>query len=245
MTTEIQKQIDLILLDRANIKDTNNIKDTKDTKDLKTLNDYTQSSGNLKPIDFVSLEQASPKEQTAFSKERASVSAPPWSHLKIDLFDNSTRLETNKGQRSFKLKLSFVYPDRPNQSLSAGLNCDWRMLKRGFDFSDPDDLAHYSLLEEIYIEANDNFNDVRASKCYDNVRGIKGRSVIGISVVVGQLPADGQYFVILVDGTDIFDIKLSNKNITLKQQKGNCIASGSMGTDITLPKLKAKDFHSR
>ena len=242
--------------DRANIKDTKdtkdikNIKDNKNTKDLKTFNDDTHVSDNQETNCFAPLVSASQKTPQGFVSQGEGVSViaettAPWSHLKIDLFDNATSKELVKGTRKFKLKMGFVYPDRPNQSLSAGLNHEWRFVKRGFDFSDIDDLAHYNLLEELYRAAKDQYLEVRASKCYDNIRGQKGRSVIGISVIICYDGTPGEYDVILINGTDCYDIKLSNTNLSISQQKNNCIASGSMGTATTLPKLKARDFHSR
>jgi hypothetical protein len=238
-----EQQMNFFALDRANIKDT---KDIKNDKDIKTFNDITPWSDNQELVCSAPLVPASQEKREATPQEARGIgSAAAWSHLKIDLFDNARDKQTVKGVRQFKLKLGFVYPDRPNQSLSAGLNHAWRFVKRGFDFNDSDDLAHYNLLEQLYQTAKDEYPDVRASKCYDNIRGQKGRSIIGISVIVCEMSEPGEYYVILVDGTDCYDITLSNKNLTLNQQKNNCIASGSWGTATTLPKLKARDFHSR
>jgi hypothetical protein len=238
-----REQMDFFSLDRANINNTNNI---KNDKDIKTFNDITPWSDNQELVCSAPLVPASQEERKASSqKARGIGSTAPWSHLKIDLFDNATEQQTVKGVRQFKLKLGFVYPDKPNQSLSAGLNHAWRFVKRGFDFNDSDDLAHYNLLEQLYQTAKDEYSDVRASKCYDNIRGQKGRSIIGISVILCQMADPGEYYIILIDGKDCYDITLTNKNLTLNQQKNNCVASGSMGTATTLPKLKARDFHSR
>jgi hypothetical protein len=246
---EIEKDL-LLGLGRANIKDNKNIKNDKNTKDLKTFKDITQMSDNQELVCFAPLASASQKTPEGFVAQGEGVSviaekATPWSHLKIDLFDNASIKETVKGERKFKLKLGFVFADRPNQSLSAGLNHEWRFVKRGFDFSDSDDLAHYNLLEELYRTAKEEYTDVRASKCYDNIRGQKGRSIIGISVIVCANETVGEYFVILINGTDVYDMTLSNKNLSISQQKNNCIASGSMGTATTLPKMKARDFFNR
>jgi hypothetical protein len=242
---EIEKDL-LLRTDRANINNNNNIKNNKDNKDIKTFNDSTSASDNQELIGYAPLASASQKKQGVVGqKKRGNVSAAPWNYLKIDLFDNADINSTVKGQRNFKLKLSFIYPDGPNQTLSAGMNTEWRFAKRGFDFNDPDDLTHYNLLETVYRETKDQYDNVRVSKCYDNIKGQKGRSVVGESVILSELPTVGEYLVTLVEGIEVYDIRLSNKDLTAIQRKNNCIASGHIGESTQLPKLTNKSFHSR
>jgi hypothetical protein len=67
-----------------------------------------------------------------------------------------------------------------------------RAVKRGFDFSDAYEQAHYDLLIQTYTELKEmsEYQNVRLSKCYGrSVKG-KGKTIFGMSVILAEKKQD-------------------------------------------------------
>lgn len=231
-------------LGRTNI---NNIKHIKHSiKHINTVNDFT-SSGNHQ-ID-IALSVASPPEASSSPQEEplgvalATVAARPWRFIKADLFDNATQLMLAKNRRKFNLKLAFLLKNKSEyQYLSAALNTPWRNVKRGFDFSDPDQLNHYKTLERVYQEMSlAGLDRIRASKCYEPAKKGKGATIFGMSVVIGQDLEIGNYILAVIKNTKVYTLELSGKTITQAQRSANCIATAQEG-EMSAPRKTARDF---
>ena len=230
-------------LGRTNI---NNIKHIKHSiKNLNTVNDFTPS-GNHQIDDFVPL--ASPPEVSSPASQPvgvalATMAARPWRFIKADLFDNATPQMLAKNRRKFNLKLAFLLRNKPDyQYLAAALNTPWRNVKRGFDFSDPDQLKHYNTLERIYQEmSNAGLDRIRASKCYEPAKKGKGSTIFGMSVVLGQDLDTGTYILALVKNTNVYTLELSGKVVSEAQRSANCIATAQEG-EMSSPRKTAREF---
>jgi hypothetical protein len=173
----------------------------------------------------------------------ASKNTPPWRFIKADLFDNADMKMLAKNKRKLNLKLAFLLQNKPEyQYLSASLNSPFRNIKRGFDFSDPQQLAHYNLLERTYqLMSNAGLDRIRASKCYEPASKGKGASIYGTSVVIGQDLSTDQYLIALILNNQVYDLTLDGKNLTDKQRSANCIASAQQG-EMQRPRKTANDF---
>jgi hypothetical protein len=229
---------------RTNI---NNIKHIKhNIKNLNTINDFT-SSGNHQIDDFVQV--ASPPEASSSSQEKpigvalATMAARPWRFIKADLFDNATPQQLAKNKRKFNLKLAFLLKNKPEyQYLAAALNTPWRNVKRGFDFSESDQLSHYTILEEVYQAMSKcGLDRIRASKCYEPSSKGKGATIYGMSVVMGQDLNTGTYILAVIKNTKVYTLELSGKTITEAQRSANCIATAQEG-EMSAPRKTARDF---
>jgi len=223
---------------------------------LTTLTTIT-TNNNLTTVNVITSEDGDKHQQESFGHLLASpeglapqgvvdlnVSAPAkWKYAKVDLFDNSTEKQIKKGIRKLRLSLSFLTFTNSNyQYLGALMNSRIRDVKRGFDMDDPYEKAHYDLLIQTYTELKElGYENVRLSKCYERaVRG-KGKTIFGLSVILVELPQDGQYLCLLLDGTDLTRIDLSGKQLTDKQRAGNCISSGQYGSN-TIKRKTRNDF---
>ena len=230
-------------LGRTNI---NNIKYIKHSiKHLNTINDFT-SSGNhqLEQVPLASPPEASSSApQEPLGVALASMVARPWRFIKADLFDNATQQQLAKNKRKFNLKLAFLLHHKPEyQYLSAALNTPWRNVKRGFDFSDPEQLAHYNLMERVYQAMSKmGLDRIRASKCYRPSSKGKGDTVYGTSVVVGQDLETSNYIVALLIDDTVYDLTLSTQGLTEMQRSKNCIATVQQG-EMAKTRLKSRDF---
>jgi hypothetical protein len=128
------------------------------------------------------------------------------------------------------------------QYLSAALNTPWRNVKRGFDFSDPMQLAHYNLLERTYQAMSKlGLDRIRASKCYEPAKKGKGATVFGSSVIIGQDLGTQEYLVALIVKDSIYDFTLTGTYLSELQRRANCIASAQQG-EMTRPRKTATDF---
>jgi hypothetical protein len=239
----------ITLTEVANINNINNIKDNKNIKDLKTINDFTGSDNQQLDCSapLVSASQKTP-QGLALQGEGVSVIAatPAWTNLKIDLFDNEKdTTNITRGKRNLKATIGMIYPKKANENLSAGLNSRWADAKRGFDFDNPLERAHYMLFEETYQLMSSEYTNVRASKLYENVKGQKGQSVFGLSIVIGEMPTEGEYAAVLIDGTQPYAVMLSNLQLTDRQVKNNCIASGQLSNQIPQKRLTRDELHTR
>ena len=226
-------------LDRTNI---NNIKNIKNNiNNLNTINDFT-SSGNQQTDTSSSLAPASQSVGEAL----ASSGTLPWRYFRADLFDNATTQQLAKNKRKLNLKLSFLLHDSTDyQYLAAALNSPWRNIKRGFDFSIPEDLTHYNLLEQTYHTMNNlGLDRLRASKCYEPDKKGKGVTVYGFSVVIGQNLDTGNWHLTLLEGTSQHELILSNQGLSDAQRRANCVASGHQG-EIVKRRKTAQDFLRR
>jgi hypothetical protein len=232
-------------LGRTNINNIKHIKHLNTNKHLNTFNDFTPS-GNHQTDDFVLV--ASPPEVSSPAPQPvrvalATVEARPWRFIKADLFDNATPQMLAKNRRKFNLKLSFLlHNESEYQYLGAALNTPWRNVKRGFDFSDPDQLEHYNTLERVYQRMSKaGLDRIRASKCYEPTKKGKGATIFGTSVVIGQDLETSEYLIALIIYDQIYDLTLNGKTLSDAQRSANCIASTQQG-DMISPRKTAKDF---
>ena len=223
---------------------------------LTTLTTIT-TNNNLTTVNVITSEDDGKHQQESFGHLLASpegfapqgvvdlnVSSPAkWKYAKVDLFDNSTEKQIKKGVRKLRLSLSFLTHTSSNyQYLGALMNSRVRDVKRGFDFDNADELAHYDELIKVYTELKDfKYENVRLSKCYERAVQGKGKTIFGLSVVLAELPQDTGYICVIVDGTDLTVIQLSGKALTDKQRAGNCISSGQYGSN-TIKRKTRNDF---
>ena len=239
-------------LGRANI---NNIKNNKhDIKHISTFKDIAldESNQQVESDLLARTSSSSPAAQEDIEANRETEShlspSPAWKYVKLDLFDNATPEQLAKDKRVFNLKLAFLTHGR-YKSVAAALNSSWKEVKRGFDFSLQEDVDHYAILEDAYrmLCQDGRFQRVRASKCYEPVKGRlgktqKGSTIYGMSVVLGMMPKPGEYFCILVDGTETYTCQLSDKGLSELQRKNNCISTGHIGDILRKQRRTRNDF---
>jgi hypothetical protein len=229
-------------LGRTNI---NNIKHIKHSiKNLNTINDFTPSGNHqIEQVPLASPPEVSSPASQPVGVALASTGTPPWRFIKADLFDNATQQMLAKNRRKFNLKLAFLLRNKPDyQYLAAALNTPWRNVKRGFDFSDPDQLKHYNTLERVYQEmSNANLDRIRASKCYEPAKKGKGATIFGMSVVMGQDLETGSYILAVIKNTSVYTLELTGKAITQTQRSSNCIATTQEG-EMSAPRKTARDW---
>lgn len=229
-------------LGRTNI---NNIKHIKHSiKNLNTINDFTPSGNHqIEQVPLASPPEVSSPAPQPVGVALASTGTPPWRFIKADLFDNATQQMLAKNRRKFNLKLAFLLRNKPDyQYLAAALNTPWRNVKRGFDFSDPDQLKHYNTLERVYQEmSNANLDRIRASKCYEPAKKGKGATIFGMSVVMGQDLETGSYILAVIKNTAVYTLELTGKTITQTQRSANCIATTQEG-EMSAPRKTARDW---
>jgi hypothetical protein len=174
----------------------------------------------------------------------SELSPAKWKYAKVDLFDNTTEKQLKKGIRKLRLSLSFLTHTSSNYKyLGALMNSRVRDTKRGFDFDDAYERAHYDLLIQTYTELKDlpEYQNVRLSKCYERATKGKGKTIFGLSVVLAEQQQDGEYLCIIIDGTEMTGIYLTAKALSDKQRAGNCISSGQTGTQ-TIKRKTRNDF---
>lgn len=249
--TQLLKNIaDSSDLGRANI---NNIKNNKhDIKHISTFKDIAldESNQQVESDLLARTPSSSPAAQLETEVNRETEShlspSPAWKYVKLDLFDNATPEQLTKDKRVFNLKLAFLTHGR-YKSVAAALNSSWKEVKRGFDFGLQEDLDHYAVLETAYrMVCASGLERVRASKCYEPVKGKQGRTqkgstIYGMSVVLGMVPDNG-YFCILIDGTDAYECHLSTKELSDSQRKNNCVATGHIGDILRKQRKTRNDF---
>jgi hypothetical protein len=242
----------------ANHTSNNNLGPLQAAQSLTTLTTIT-TNNNLTTLMFTP-EIGDKQEQESFGHLLASpegfapqvavsqsVSSPAkWKYAKVDLFDNTTEKQLKKGVRKLRVSLSFLTHTNPTyQYIGALMNSRIRDVKRGFDFSDAYEQAHYDLLLQTYTELKEmsEYQNVRLSKCYGrSVKG-KGKTIFGMSVILAEKKQDGEYLVLIMDGVEITPINLTAKNLTDKQRQGNCISSGQHGSN-TIKRMTRNDFLS-
>jgi hypothetical protein len=218
------------LQDRANI---NNIKTNNNNKNF---TEGTLLSDNQQQIGYAtSFEKDSKGLASLDAKGLVEQAAPPWKYIKLDLFNNASPADLLKGKNKMRLNIAMLVDNNSDyHRLMAALNTDFRFLKRGLDFTDPEQLAHYEAVSIAYKEINDkSISRIRASKCYlKNSKG-KGKSIPGMSVILNPNTLDGEYDVIIVHKTDYYTYKLNGKKLTAKQRQGNMIATTHWGKQMT------------
>jgi hypothetical protein len=227
-------------LGRTNINNIKHIKNLNTNKHLNTFNDFTPSDNHQMDN---SVLVASPQAEPVGEALASIGNPPPWRFIKADLFDNATTQQLAKNKRKFNLKLAFLLKDKSEyQYLGAALNTPMRNVKRGFDFSDPNQLNHYNILERVYqTMSTAGLDRVRASKCYEPAKKGKGATIFGTSVVIGQDLETSEYLVALIINDRVYDLMLNGKTLSDAQRNANCIASTQQG-DMIRPRKTANDF---
>lgn len=207
-----------------------------DKNEINTVKDITLLSDNQQDIDSVTPCQASPKEQGSLSQEakRGNVSGATQkaiSYMKLDLFNNATDEEMAENVYRLHAKLSIKLHNDPNWNhASCSLNSEKRMAKRGLRMDNPKHLAHWTTVEETYIEMRELYKDTRVSKFYQSGQQ-KGKSVKGLSLVLSHQAG----IAVVIKGTDIHPISLSNKDLTQLQRRKHIIMSGTWTDDTVRP----------
>ena len=245
MTDKLTTEDVLRDLGRTNINNIKHIKNLNTNKHLNTFNDFTPSDNHQidNSVLLASPPEVSPPASQPVGVALASVTARPWRFIKADLFDNATTQQLAKNKRKFNLKLAFLLKNKSEyQYLGAALNTPWRNVKRGFDFSDPDQLNHYNTLERVYqMMSSAGLDRIRASKCYEPTKQGKGATIFGTSVVLGQDLQSSEYLLALIINDTVYDLCLDGKTLSDAQRGANCIASTQQG-DMMRPRKTAKDF---
>lgn len=205
--------------------------------EINTVKDNTgDTSGNQEDLDFVPPWQASPSEHKESGQEakRGSVSAAPQtaiSYLKIDLFNNASDKELEDNIYKLHVKLSVKKHNDPNWlHASASLNSEKRMAKRGLRMDDPKHRAHWDTVEQIYSEMRADYKDTKVSKFYQ-AGGHKGKSIKGLSIVLSHGAGIG----IVIKGTDMYAVKLSDQGLNQAQRRKHMIMSGTWTDDTVRP----------
>lgn len=185
------------------------------------------ANGYQELIDSVTPWQATPSEVSSPSQEakRGSGSRPSQtaiSYMKLDLFNNATDEELADNIYHLHAKLSIKIVDMPKWlHASASLNSEKRMAKRGLRMDNPQHRQHWEQVQQIYAEMKQEYKDVRASKFYQ-AGAQKGRSIKGLSLVLSQRAG----IAIIIKGTDIYAVSLTDKDLTPLQRKRHIISSG-------------------
>ena len=172
--------------------------------------------------------------------ESGSVIPPEWAFVKLDLFDNTPAQELAQGRRRLKLALGILHA-RTEQWMyfRSSLNGPWRNVKRGLHLDDPEDRAHYELIEstrEQYVDAG---LVPRCSKFYRRGRQRKGQTTVGLSCVVAELPRAGQYLVTMIYDQLVLVYELDNATLTPKQRQSGVIATN---TQRSGNRVRARDL---
>lgn len=187
--------------------------------DEQRLPTKTLSEGPLGPEAVASTSGVG---QTAFG----SVIPPEWGYVKLDLFDNTPLDQLALGRRRLKLALGVMRSqDQVWMYFRASLNGPWRNVKRGLDFSDPEDLAHYALLSRQRDEFVAMGLEPRVSKFYQRGQTVKGETARGLSCVVAELPGDSEYLTCLVYDQQVIYRRLAGDGLTDRQRGAGVIAT--------------------
>ena len=216
------------LQDRAII---NNIKTNKDNKNF---TDITEISDDQQHIGYATSLEKTSRGASIDAKgleEHAAPTPAPWKYIKLDLFNNAKPADLLAGKSKMRLNVAMlVGANTEYHRLLASLNTEFRFLKRGLNFADPEQLDHYEAVATAYKEINDqSISKIRASKFYlKNTKG-KGRSVPGMSVILQPNMTDGDYNVIIVHKTDYYTYRLNSGTLTDRQRQGNMIATHQWG----------------
>jgi len=209
---------------------------TKSTKITKITNDNKVSHsdslreqqcviGNLceVPLGIEADASSSGVGQKAFG---SGISPADWAYVKIDLFDNSTMQQLAKNQRNLRVALAIRHTqDDRWVYLRAGINSPWRNIKRGLDFTDPEDLAHYRAIERCRDEVIDSGLLPRSGKFYLRQTKGKGQYAMGLSCVVAELPQDHHYVIGIVYDRELYWYQLQGTTLTAQQRQAGVIAT--------------------
>lgn len=163
-----------------------------------------------------------------------------WAYVKLDLFDNSTAQQLARRDRRLRLSLA-VRPTSTDQwvYLRAAVNSPWRHVRRGLDMSDPEDLAHYRVLENTRDEFVDAGLVPRSGKFYQKGTRGKGEFAIGLSGIVAELPRDHEYITAVIYQDRVYHYHLRGHTLTAAQRQGGVIATSEQRTRR---RLRAKDL---
>lgn len=176
------------------------------------------------PLDPEAVASKDAVGQKAFG----SVIPPEWAYIKLDLFDNTPDRELATGRRRLKLALGVLRSrDQTWVYLRSSLNGPWRNVKRGLDFGDPEDVAHYAVLRDQRDEFAAMGLTPRCSKFYQRGAAVKGQTARGLSCVIAELPDDGQYLAALVYNQQVIYRHLSREGLTDRQLRAGVIATNA------------------
>ena len=172
--------------------------------------------------------------------ESGSVIPPEWAFVKLDLFDNTPAQELAQNKRRLKLALGILHA-RTEEWLyfRSSLNGPWRNVKRGLDLANPEDLAHYELIERTRDQYVDAGLVPKCSKFYRRGRTRKGQTTVGLSCVVAEMPAVGQYLVTMVYDQQVLVYELNNATLTARQRQSGVIATN---TQRSGNRVRARDL---
>ena len=123
----------------------------------------------------------------------------------------------------------------------ASLAGPWRNVRRGLDFEDPEQRAHYYTIKTEREELVAAGLTPCSSKCYLKGARQKGSSILGLSVIVCPLPAAGEYLCSVIYGARVYRYHMSNQHITQIQQRAGIVASTQTKTTQT-HRPKAQDL---
>ena len=231
------------LQDRAII---NNIKTNNNNKNF---TDITKISDNQQQIGYATSLEKITREASLDAKglvQHGEAPPAPWKYIKLDLFNNARSLDLAKGRSKMRLNAAMLVGDNTEyHRLLASLNTEFRFLKRGLNFADPEQLDHYEAVATAYKEINDqSISRIRASKFYlKNTKG-KGRSVPGMSVILQPNHSDGDYTVVIVHKTDYYTYRLNGNELTERQRQGNMVATHQWGKNQST-QITVDDFFSQ
>jgi len=180
-------------------------------------------------------ETSSPGSQGAERGVVISEPKPPeWSYVKLDLFDNATTEELAQCRRRLKLNVSILRAtDGKWIYARASLNGPWRNVKRGLDFTDPEQRGHYYTLKTEREELIATGLIPNSSKCYLKGATQKGSTILGLSVIVSALPEAGEYLACVVYGSRVYRYHMTNQHITQTQLQAGIICSTQTQRTVT------------
>ena len=99
------------------------------------------------------------------------------------------------------------------------------MAKRGLNLSKPADAEHWETIQTVYATMREEYRDVRVSKFYQ-AGNQKGKTIKGLSLVVGEDVKIGEYAGVIIKGTECYAMQLSGNNLSTLQRKKHIVASG-------------------
>lgn len=155
-----------------------------------------------------------------------------WTYAKVTLFDNATIEEAHQNKRRLKLALSVKSAkDGKFKNFTASMMGPFRNLKRGIS-SEEYNGNHYQTVIELYRNAKEVTDGVYVSKFHITGDRVKGRTVTRLSVVLAELPKDGNYLATVVFGDDVVYFPMNGKELTQRQRKQGAIAQAYISSGI-------------
>lgn len=148
-----------------------------------------------------------------------------WQFVKCELFDTGTALKARH-----KVAITICENHKPNY-FKALCNSPFRHIKRGLDRDTWEYDTHFQNIRKIYGAMCEERLFPSASKCYlSNHKGMKGRHILRLSVILSQRKEDTRYALTLLykDVWWMIPLRGGSTYLTKQQRNKNIIATGML-----------------